>query len=169
MVDLGGSPEALRNAMRQLASGVSVVTAVYQGKLHAMTATAVCSVSLDPPLILVCVSRRSRFHDAISEAESWCVSLLATSQESVARHFSNGGRDLDTQFDRVDHRPAPYGGAPVLAAALTWLECSTYARYDGGDHLIVVGQLRAAGGPPAEEAVPAAPLTYYRGSYSSIV
>ena len=64
-----------------------------------MKATAVCSVSLEPPLVLVCVSKTSRFHGAISEAKYWCLSLLTVDQEALARHFSNRGRDLLSQFD----------------------------------------------------------------------
>ena len=70
-----------------------------------MTATAVSSVSLVPPLILVCVSRSSRFHTAIMEADAWCVSLLTADQEPLARHFANRGRDLLTQFDHVPVHP----------------------------------------------------------------
>ena len=93
--------------MGQFASGVTVVTALRHGVKHAMTATAVSSVSLVPPLILVCVSRSSRFHAAIMEADAWCVSLLSADQEPLARHFANRGRDLLTQFDHVPHTPSP--------------------------------------------------------------
>ena len=60
-----------------------------------------------PPLILVCVSRSSRFHEAITEADVWCVSLLSADQERLARHFANRGRDLLSQFDEVPHTPSP--------------------------------------------------------------
>ena len=166
---VAGSPEALRHVMGHFASGVTVVTALRQGVSHGMTATAVCSVSLEPPLILVCVSKQSRFHEAISEAEAWCMSLLAADQEPVARHFSNRGRDLLTQFDHVPHQPAEVSGAPRLDGALAWLECTTYAQHDGGDHTIVVGQVvRASGWAADDEENPSAPLTYYRGTYSPV-
>ena len=69
------------------------------------------------------------------------MSLLAVDQEGLARHFSNRGRDLLTQFDHVPHIPAGISGAPRLDGALAWLECTTYAQHDGGDHTIVVGQV----------------------------
>ena len=82
------------------------------------------------------------------EAEAWCVSLLAADQEPVARHFSNRGRDLLTQFDHVPiSRVTDVSGAPRLDGALAWLECITYAQHDGGDHTIVVGQVLRASGP----------------------
>ena len=96
-----GSSDALRHVMGHFASGVTIATALHHGVKHAMTATAVCSVSLEPPLVLVCVSKSSRFHGAITKAKYWCLSLLTVDQEGLARHFSNRGRDLLSQFDGV--------------------------------------------------------------------
>lgn len=152
----------LRQAMTRMSSGVAIVTAAWQGRPHAMTATAVCSVSLDPPLVLVCVGRTSRFHPAVLGAGRWGVSLLSRDQEALARHFSNRGRDLSTQFDGVPHRVGRRTGAPLLDHTLAWLECETVAVHDGGDHSIVVGRVVDASG----EGAPGQPLTYYQGSYA---
>lgn len=156
-----GTADALRFAMGHFASSVTVVTAVAHGRLHAMTATAVCAVSLEPPLILVCVSHSSRFHAAIETADGWAVSILSESQVGLARHFSRRGRPLETQFDGIDHIPAPVSGSPVLTGCLVWLDCRTRSIHDGGDHSIVVGELLAV----SAESAPAGPLTYYRGLY----
>ena len=155
------SADALRFAMSHFASSVTVVAAKANDRLHAMTATAVCAVSLEPPLILVCVAHTSRFHAAVTAVDGWAVSILADAQAPLARHFSRRGRDLATQFDGVAHRPAPYSGAPILLDCLVWLDCRTYAIHDGGDHDIVVGRLMASG----SESAGAGPLTYYRGVY----
>ena len=164
---VAGSADALRHVMAQFSSGVTVVTALRHEVKHAMTATAVCSVSLVPPLILVCVSRASRFHAAIMDADTWCVSLLSADQEHVARHFANRGRDLLSQFDHVPFTPSPKSGTPLIDGALAWMECVTYGRHDGGDHTIVVGELIQASGPaPHEPAERRAALTYYQGTYS---
>lgn len=164
---VAGSAEALRHVMGHFASGVTVVTALRQGVKHAMTATAVASVSLAPPLVLVCVSRSSRFHAAVTDADAWCVSLLAADQEAVARHFANRGRDLASQFDTVPHTPSPRTGTPLVDGALAWLECVTYSRHDGGDHTILVGELIHASGPtPRDQPIRQSPLTYYQGTYS---
>lgn len=156
------STEALRRVMADFASGVTIVTTVWQGVPHAMTATAFCSVSLEPPLVLVCVSRASRFHRAVTSAEHWAVSLLSHDQEPVARHFANRGRDLATQFDDVPHAPAPVSAAPLVKDALAWLECTTHAQHDGGDHTILVGRVLRT----SDESSPGRPLTYHRGTYS---
>jgi flavin reductase len=163
-----GSADALRHVMGHFASGVAIATALHHGIKHAMTATAVCSVSLEPPLVLVCVSKSSRFHAAVTKARCWCLSLLTVDQEGLARHFSNRGRDLLSQFDRISHTPSPLSGTPLIDGALGWLECTTYGMYDGGDHTIVVGQLARASGLPSDDDPNARPpLTYYRGAYFS--
>jgi flavin reductase (DIM6/NTAB) family NADH-FMN oxidoreductase RutF len=162
-----GSADALRHVMGHFASGVAITTALHHGIKHALTATAVCSVSLEPPLILVCVSKSSRFHAAITKTKYWCLSLLTVDQEALAMHFSNRGRDLLSQFDRVPHTPSPLSGTPLIDGTLAWLECTTYGMHDGGDHTIVVGQIvRASGLPSDDDPNAPPPLTYYRGAYS---
>ncbi len=162
-----GSPDALRHVMGHFASGVTIATALHRGIKHAMTATAVCAVSLDPPLVLVCVSKSSRFHRAITETDNWCLSLLTVDQEQMAWHFSNRGRDLLSQFDDVPHTPSPLSGTPLIDDALAWAECTTYGMHDGGDHTIVVGEIvRASGLPSDDDPNARPPLTYYRGAYS---
>lgn len=162
-----GSPDALRHVMGHFASGVTIATALHRGIKHAMTATAVCAVSLDPPLVLVCVSKSSRFHRAIIEADNWCLSLLTVDQEQIAWHFSNRGRDLLSQFDDIPHTPSPLSGTPLIDDALAWVECTMYGMHDGGDHTIVVGEIvRASGLPSDDDPNARPPLTYYRGAYS---
>jgi flavin reductase len=161
---IGGSPAALRQAMSQFASGVAIVTTRWQGVAHAMTATAFCSVSLEPPLVLVCVNRSSRFHAAITSAQRWAASLLAGDQEHLARHFANRGRDLLSQFEGVPNWPAPVTGSPVLVGAVTWLDCVTYAEHEAGDHTVVVGEIVRT----AESGSGLGPLTHYRGSYGRL-
>ncbi len=155
-------PAALRQTMADFASGVTIVTSQWQGVAHAMTATAFCSVSLEPPLVLVCVSKASRFHQVVANADAWAVSLLSGDQEAVARHFANRGRDLRTQFDRVPHTLGVFSGAPLIDGALAWLECETYDQHDGGDHTIVVGRVRRTSNHASTDS----PLTYHRGRYS---
>ena len=147
--------------MGHFASGVTIVTVVRDGVRHAMTATAVCSVSLEPPLILVCVSKASRFHAAITNADAWAISLLAAGQETVARHFANRGRDLLTQFEVVPHGVAPHSRAPLIDGALAWLDCATFATHDGGDHTIVVGRVEHVDIAPE----PFEPLLFYRAAF----
>ncbi len=162
---LDGVPaDDFRQAMGRLPSGVTVVSTHIDGVLHAMTATAFASVSLHPPMVLVCVGRAARIHPVITAAGSWAVSILAPDQEELARHFASSGRDLTRQFDRVPHRVAPYSRAAWIEGASSWLDCSTEAAHRAGDHTVLIGRVRAV----AVSAGPAQGLVYRRGRYLPI-
>jgi flavin reductase (DIM6/NTAB) family NADH-FMN oxidoreductase RutF len=145
-------PRQLRTVFGAFATGVTVVTV---GGLvpHGMTANSFTSVSLDPPLVLVCVSRSATMHEALMAADSFAVSVLAAHQESVARHFADRHRPRGlSQFAPVDWSPGSRTGAPLINGALAWLECGLRDAYSGGDHSIFLGDLmsldrRENGGP----------------------
>lgn len=150
-----------RRAIGRFASGVCVIGAQSGGAQHAMTASAVTSVSLDPPLILVCVELDARFHDVITQVEGWGVSILDGSARGVAQWLATAGRPLHGQLDQVPHRAGALTGAPLLEQSLATLECRTSAIHPGGDHSIVVGEvLSAEFGREGDGA-----LLYYRGEY----
>jgi flavin reductase (DIM6/NTAB) family NADH-FMN oxidoreductase RutF len=165
---------AFRRAAGQFASGIVVVSTATG---HAMTVSAFASVSLDPPLVLFCAEKIARFHDAVLEAGSWAVSILAEDDEKTARWLATRGRPLDGQLDGLIHHPGPATGAPVLDDALAFLECETDAVHDGGDHSIIVGRVTGVAGPrdPASPAgapgpagprnPPPGPLVHYSGAY----
>jgi len=145
---------ALRDVMAQFGTGVTVITARGEhGDLaHGMTANAFTSVSLDPPMVLTCVARTARMHDAILDARNFGVSVLSTEQESVARYFASKGRPPGMeQFDRVDWFPGHHTSVPLLVGSLAWLECDLAEVYEGGDHSIFLGTVRSCsrgGGQP---------------------
>jgi flavin reductase (DIM6/NTAB) family NADH-FMN oxidoreductase RutF len=141
----GVSGAVLRDVMSQFASGVTVLTT---GGEHAagMTANAFSSVSLDPPLVLCCVVRTARLHDAIPRAGHFGVSILGADQEGVARYFADKKRPSGaSQFDEVDWFAGKHTGAPLLAGSLAWLECELAEAFDGGDHSIYLGRVLDAG------------------------
>jgi flavin reductase len=152
--------EAFRRAVGRFATGVTVVTAVDGGIDHAMTANAFTSVSLDPLLVLVCVENEARFHDAITAAGAWAVSILDASARPVASWLATRGRPLHGQLDRIPFRRGVTGAA-VLEQSSAWLECRTQAVHPGGDHDIVVGEVISLGlGDESHGA-----LLYHRSSY----
>jgi flavin reductase len=153
--------EGFRRAAGRFATGVCVVTAVDENMDHAMTANAFTSVSLDPLLVLVCVETEARFHDAITAAGAWGVSVLDATARPAAAWLATRGRPLHGQLDRVPFRRGPLTGAALLDQALAWLECRTYAVYPGGDHSIVVGEVISVG--LGDESGGA--LLYHRSSY----
>ena len=155
-------PADFKAVLGRFATGITVVTTLQQDIPHAMTANAFTSVSLDPPLVLVCVDKAVRMHDAILACGSWAASVLTGAQRELAERYARSGRDLLSQFDGVATRPAPKTGCPVIEGALSWLECRTWATYDGGDHTIVVGEVLSLTADP--QAGPDA-LVYLGGEY----
>ena len=155
---------AFRGALGRFASGVTVVTTVIDGVDHAMTASAFTSVSLEPPQVLVCSQRTSRFHDAVMESGVWGVSILSDRGRAASAWFAHSGRPLEHQFDDIPHHRSALG-LPLLDAALAWLECRTIGAYDGGTHSILVGEVTWAGVHDNDDD----PLLYYRSHYGTIV
>ncbi len=134
-----GTP--LRDVLAEFATGVTVLTVAGE-RPHGMTANSVTSVSLDPPLVLCCVARTARMHDAIASTGRLGVSVLGRGQEQLARYFADKRRpEGAAQFDRVDWCPGPYTGAPLLSGALAWLECEVAETYEGGDHSIFLSRV----------------------------
>ncbi|GAA3797382.1 flavin reductase family protein [Cellulomonas soli] len=142
-------PEAFRQAVGRLPAGIAVVTVRWRGHVHAMTASAVASVSLDPPLLLFCVHVDSRFREALDDVDLWAVSVLSDAGGPVADWLASPGRPTVDQLARVAHRPAPVSGAAWVDDASAWFDCRTEAVHRAGDHDVVVGRVLAAEQGPA--------------------
>ncbi len=156
---------AFRAALGRFASGVTVVSTVYEGVDYAITASAFTSVSLDPPLVLLCVDSHNRFHDPVLQTGTWAVSILADEGQDVATWLATRGRPLAHQLERVPHHRSPRTGAALADDALAWLECRTWQAYDGADHTILVGSVEWAATTDERDD----PLMYYRSHYGSLV
>src|SRR5699024_7370998 len=107
------------------------------------------------------VDRSNRIHDAVQSQKTWGVSLLTQSGQDAATWLARRGRPLVDQLDRVPHHRGTQVGAALLDDALAWLECRTWAEYDGGDHTLVVGEVLAARVSEDRDD----PLMYYRSHY----
>lgn len=143
----------LRSVLGKFATGITVVAAGRDAPCG-MTANSFTSVSVMPPLILVCVNRTAAVHQAILDSGSFAVSVLSAYQEDVARYFASRSRPRGTtEFDSVDWSAGPSTGSPVISGALAWLDCDLAACYDGGDHAIFLGSVQASGCGPAHDAL----------------
>lgn len=131
------SPDALRRALGQFPTGVAIVTAARDGKPFGMTVNSFAAVSLDPPLILWSVARSAFSHDAFAASEAFAVHFLGSGHEDLARRFA--GRAVD-KFEGVAHDLGETG-APLIDDLAPTFECRTWARYPGGDHTIMVGEV----------------------------
>ncbi len=147
-----------RNALRKFASGVTIVTVAGDGELHGMTASSFASVSLDPPLVLVCLDKSSRTRALIAQTGAFAVNVLRSDQEETSRAFARSGVK---PFASIAHR-AGSSGAPLLDDAIAVLECSTYQVFEAGDHDVVLGEVRTAATPGGD------PLVYFDGAYRSL-
>ena len=153
-------PDTFRSVLGRFASGVTVVTTRDdENRDHGMTVSAFCSVSLVPPLVLVCVEHTASSRPVLLKSSHFAVNVLAAHQEPISRRFA--GTDEETRFDGVGYTRG-LTGAALIDDALAHIECRRYAEYEAGDHTVVVGEVEAA------VAHNDSPLLYYRGGYTQL-
>ena len=153
-------PADFRKAMGSFAAGVTVVTTCHEGRLIGTTVSAFSAVSLDPPLVMVCLKRDSRTLAALGRVKSFCVNILASDQGDLAHRFAKSGADDRFALTAVE---AGVCGAPLLAGCSAAVECDLHAAHDGGDHEILVGRVLRV---MVDEAK--APLVYVRGGFLNV-
>ena len=154
------APEAFRAAMGSFAAGVTVITTLDAGGTpQAVTATAFSSVSLSPPLCLVCIAKRTRTYEPLLLKGSFAVNILRAEQEWLSARFASSALD---RFASVSWEPGGITGCPIIQGALVSLECQVVEVHSGGDHDIFLGS------PKSVRIHDGAPLVYWRGNYSSL-
>ena len=150
------NPDEFRRVLGHFATGVTLVTTCdAEARPTGLTASSFCSVSLDPPLVLVCVDHKSQSYPALRESGCFGINILHDEHEPVSRRFAT------TRLDKFDELPYRLGvlGVPLIEGALAHLECRTVSAYVEGDHTIFVGRVESAHAGEGE------PLLYYRGRY----
>jgi flavin reductase (DIM6/NTAB) family NADH-FMN oxidoreductase RutF len=153
----GSDARTLRDALGCFATGVTIVTAHSDdGTPVGLTANSFTSVSLDPPLLLVCVANNAGTAPVLRAAKQFAVNVLQTEQEPTSNEFAG------KSADRFAATPWDVGefGAPVVAGSLCSFECAHHAVHEGGDHFILVGRVQKATFDPQLD-----PLLYFRGKY----
>ncbi len=156
----GAPDQDFRDAMRRLAGSVTVVTVDFSGERHGTTATAVTSLSMTPPSLLVCFNRDSRLHAMLSAAERFCVNLLHVDNVEVSKLFSSPVSSVE-RFARGSWS-TPDGGAPALADAQSSIQCAKDQQIDYGSHTIFIGRVLSVANRAAVQ-----PLVYCDGAYVS--
>ena len=152
-------PDLFRSVLGRFASGITIVTARDgEGRDHGMTVSAFCSVSLDPPLVLVCIGHDATMHPLVGSLEHFGINILGSDQEALSRRFAS--KDIQ-RFEGIGFTRGESGVA-LLDGVLGWLECRTETRHDAGDHTVLVGRVEAA------LAGDGRPLLYYRGGYAQL-
>lgn len=147
-----------KEAMSHFASGVTIVTTELDGIPYGLTVASFASLSLHPPLVMVCVAQKAKSHDAIHEAGHFGVSILEQSQADVSGRFAS---KVDDKFAGITTRRGEHG-MPLIDGAICTLECRVHSELSGGDHTIFVGEVLDS------STSDGAPLVYYRSSYREI-
>lgn len=153
-----------RNAISRFLSGVTVVTTRHAGANHGITASAVCSVTLEPPTLLVCLNRQSATCHAVIGSGRFCVNVLADDQLALAKLFSSKSADKFAEFAALSDAPCIDGpfGTPILPGALAALECAVTQYSDVGTHRVFFGQVLGTTVAEGE------PLGYFRGQFTTL-
>jgi len=143
-------------AMSHFPSGVTIVTTVDAGIPHGLTVASFASLSLHPPLVVICIETAAKSHDAIDHAGKFGVSILRADQAAISGRFAS--KAIENRFDGV---PTHFGvlGVPLIDGAICTIECRVHSRLPGGDHTIFVGEV--VGAATSEGA----PLVYFRSGY----
>jgi 3-hydroxy-9,10-secoandrosta-1,3,5(10)-triene-9,17-dione monooxygenase reductase component len=149
---------AFREAIAHFATGVTVVTTTYEGRPAGMTASAVCSLSVDPVLLVVCIDNRLPTHQAIDASRRFAVNVLGERDEALARRFA---RPAEDKFAGVPLREG--SDPPILAQAIASFVCEVQERVPGGDHSIFVGRVLSCAATPGRR-----PLLYFRSSFGAL-
>ncbi|HTD84735.1 MAG TPA: flavin reductase family protein [Gemmatimonadaceae bacterium] len=153
------SPDEFRAVLGRFPSGVTVVTTkAADGTDQGMTVSAFSSLSLDPPLVLICIEKSASVHDALTTASGFIVNVLSAKQEQIARRFAIV--DID-RFEGVGFARSAQGYA-ILDDVLAVIECDRVSLCEGGDHTIIVGEVETT------RAESGTPLLYYRGGYAQL-
>ncbi len=148
-----------RRILGHWVTGVAVVAARRaDGQPCGLTVNAFTSLSLGPPLVLVCIERSADSHDCIRDAGAFSVNVLAAADRALARRFATSG---GSKFDGLDLGRGS-SGAPILKRALAWVDCRLHAQHAGGDHSIFVGEVLDGGVSDGD------PLVFHRGDYEGL-
>lgn len=151
--------DLFRSVLGRFASGITVVTTHDEGgRDHGMTASAFSSLSLEPPLILVCIANDATMAPVLARTDTFAVNILSDAQEPLSRRFAG---KLDDRFAGIGYTRGQLGDV-LLDDVLAWMQCRVVARHPSGDHVILVGQVEFA------DARDARPLLYYRGGYAQL-
>jgi len=129
----------LKNAFARRATGVTIVTARAGDRIHGMTVSAFAEVSLEPPLVLICIDRAAKTHSLIEEGGAFAVNILARGQEQLAERFASREEE-DRRFSELECETGATG-APLLAGSVAQLDCRLASAHESGDHTIYTGEV----------------------------
>ncbi len=158
------TPQDFRQTLGRFASGVTVVTSLETpAKFHGITVNSFTSVSLDPPLVLICIDKKAEAHRILPQSGIFCVNILSELQQSISDRFAGRMPGLNKVFEDIPHH-FEATGAPVFDDTLGFVDCRIVNSVDAGDHTIFIGQVERLGWQKQEMG----PLLYFKSNYGEI-
>jgi flavin reductase (DIM6/NTAB) family NADH-FMN oxidoreductase RutF len=154
-------PLHFREALGHYASGITVITSWVEGQPVGFTCQSFYSVSMNPPLVSFSVMAGSASYPGMRQAGRFAVNILSGEQVGISKQFARKGTD---KWRGVQWQPSPFGN-PLIAGSLHWLDCEIHAEHVAGDHLIVVGEVKALS---VQETAVTQPLLYFKGQYCNL-
>ena len=155
------TPQKYRTLLGRFATGVTLVTSIFEEKIYGLTVNSFTSVSIDPPLILICIDRTHETAELLKKSGAFAISILKENQEEISRRFSSA-ISLKDRFNGLDFREG-ITRSPILRDCAAYLECRLKRHYVEGDHIIFIAEIEA--GNIDKEA---RPLLFYTGKYTYI-
>ncbi len=153
----------LKSLMRAFPQGVTIITARQGDELYGITVSSFTSVSLNPPLVLVSISKEAPTHGALLNSENFAVNILGSDQAHLSEKFAGRAAGSSGKFRGTRYRTGK-NGSPILEQSLGFLECKLWGTYDGGDHTIILGEVTNA-----ESKKGSLPLVYYDRQYTTVL
>lgn len=154
-------PSDFRKALGHFASGITVITSCGDGEPLGFTCQSFYSVSMNPPLVSFCVKSSSQGYPHIRRSGRFAVNMLSGAQSPLSNQFAQQGAD---KWQGVGYQTSPLGN-PIIDGGLYWLDCEIHAEHAAGDHLIVIGEVKALSQHDSAEQ---SPLLYYKGRYHQL-
>ena len=154
-------PNLFRQVLGRFATGVTVVTVAQGGMKHGMTANAFSSVSLNPPLILVSVDKRAEMHGLLLKSDAFCVNILPEHHREWSDWWAGKAPKEGDQFVDIPHT-VKATGSPVLDGCVGYIDCKVWARYEGGDHTLFIGEVQEAA---VNDSPDVKPLVFFASKY----
>ena len=152
---MSASNDLFKELMRRFAAGVTLVTFSEKGKFGGLTVSSFCSLSMNPPLVLICIDRKIVSHESLENATNFGVNICNSEQGKLAWDFANSKIDKNELINSLPHSLTD-SGTPLLEGCLASMDCKITEKYDGGDHTIFVGQVEEGNFDENAE-----PLVYY--------
>ncbi|OCW20835.1 flavin reductase [Pseudomonas aylmerensis] len=161
LANMAIEPLSFREALGHYASGITVITSHVDGEPIGFTCQSFYSVSVSPPLVSFSVMSSSASYPRIRQAGRFAVNILSGEQVTISNQFARRGTD---KWHGVEWQASPLGN-PLLGGSLHWLDCEIHAEYAAGDHLIVIGEVKALN---LQETAATQPLLYFKGQYCNL-